>query len=130
PQNAAEQALRPAEPRVAAGYPRPLVPRLAPHDRHEVGHEAEQACPAMRHDDRPADQVRDETLERALDLGRRLLARRELVVEVRVAEAAGEDPPILALLPVVEAVTAVVRAVEEPLGDRLAGDHLSACRDD
>jgi hypothetical protein len=70
----------------------------------------------MRRHDRPADQVGHEALERRLDGGRRLFAGRELVVERGVAEAAREDAPVLALLPVVEAVAAVVGAVEQPLG--------------
>ena len=57
---------------------------------------------------------------------RRHLVRRELVLERRVAEPASEDPAVRRLLPVVEAVPAVVRAVEEPFGERLGGDHLAA----
>src|SRR5262249_49705168 len=84
----------------------------------------------MCRDDRPADEVGDEAFKRRLDAGRRLLAGRELVVEGGVAEAAREESAVLALLPVVEAVTAVVRTVEEPLGQRLGRDHLTAGRDD
>ena len=54
--------------------------------------------------------------------------RRELVLG-DVAEAAGKDPPVGRLLPVVESVAAVVRAIEQVL-ERLSRDHLAAGRDD
>jgi hypothetical protein len=54
------------------------------------------------------------------------LLGRQLRQQRRVAEAAGEDAAVRCLLPVVEAVAGVVRAVEETLRDRLRGDHLAA----
>ncbi len=61
---------------------------------------------------------------------RRDLVGRELGVERDVAEAAGDEPAVRPLVPVVEAVPAVVRELEQPLRDRLGGDHLAARRDD
>ena len=51
-------------------------------------------------------------------------------VERDVAEAAGDDPPVLRLVPVVEAVPPVVRHLEQALGERLGGDHLPPRRHD
>ena len=93
-------------------------------------HQAEQPGPAVVDAERPADEPGDERLQRALDPGCRHLVARELVLERRVAEAAREDAAVGRLLPVVEAVAAVVRAVEEPLAERLGRDHLAAGRDD
>ena len=77
-----------------------------------------------------SDELRDERLERALDRRRRQLLGRELRLEREVAEAAGDDPAVGRLLPVVEAVAGVVRALEQTLRDRLRRDHLPARRDD
>src|SRR5437870_5311384 len=78
----------------------------------------------------PARQPGDEVLEHLLNWLGRLLDGGELGVEREVAEAAGEDPALVVLVPVVEAVAAVVRKVEESLPNRLGGDHLAAGRDD
>ena len=115
--------------RVAARDPDALLARHAADDGEEVHHQAEQPGPAVVDAERPADEPGDERLQRALDPGCRHLLARELVLERRVAEAAREDAAVGRLLPVVEAVAAVVRAVEEPL-ERLGGDHLAAGRDD
>ena len=72
----------------------------------------------------------DEPLERALHDRRRHLVGRELGVERDVAEAAGDDPAVRPLMPVVEAVPAVVRDLEQHLLDRLGRDHLAPRRDD
>jgi hypothetical protein len=55
---------------------------------------------------------------------------RELRVEGDVAEAAGDDAAVEPLVPVVEAVPAVVRDLEQHLLDRLRRDHLATRRDD
>ena len=83
----------------------------------------------MGHARPAAEQALDEVLERTLDPRRRLLRGCELRVEVEVAEAAREDAPVRILVPVVEAVAAVVRHRKEALGHRLGGDHLAARRD-
>ena len=115
---------------VAARDPHPLLAGDAADDRQEVEHQPEDPGPAVLDGDRPADQLGDERLERALDPGRDLLVGRELRLERPVAEAAREDAPVGRLLPVVEAVAPVVRAFEEPLRERLGRDHLAARRDD
>ena len=68
--------------------------------------------------------------KRALHRLGELLVGGELRVERHVAEATGDDAPVLGLVPVVEAVATVVRHLEEALGDRLRRDHLAARRDD
>src|SRR5262249_40480323 len=65
-----------------------------------------------------------------LDLRSRHLVGGELRLEREVTEPAGEDPTVRRLLPVVEAVASVVRALEQDLVDRLGGHHLPTRRDD
>ena len=127
---AAEEAEHVAVAGVAAGDPDRALAGDTPDDGQEVQHQPEQPCPAVVDPQRAADELGDERFERALDVRRRHLVGRELVLERRVAEPTGEDAPVRRLLPVVEAVPAVVRAVEDPLGQRLGGDHLAAGRDD
>ena len=62
--------------------------------------------------------------------GRRLLDVGELVEDRGVAEAAEQDPAVGELLPVVEALPRIVRAVVEDAVERLARDHLPAGRPD
>ena len=115
---------------VPARDPDALLAGHAPGDRQEVQHEAEDSCPAVRDREGPPDELGHERLERVLELGRRSLVVRELRLEREVAEAAREDAAVGDLLPVVEAVAAVVGAREDALAERLGRDHLSAGRDD
>ncbi len=100
---------------VAARDPEPLVSGDAPHDRDEVEDHAEDPGPAIVDAQRPPDVLLDEALESSLDDGRRDLLSRELRVERDVPEAAGDDPTVQALVPVVEAVPTVVRNLEQHL---------------
>jgi hypothetical protein len=127
---AAEQSEDVPVARVAAGHPHAVLTRDAADDRQEVHDEAEQPRPAVVDSQRTADQLGDERRQRSLDRRRGRLVGRELLVQRRVAEAAGEDPAVGRLLPVVEPVPAVVREVEEPLRDRLGRDHLTSGGDD
>src|SRR5262249_61193902 len=79
---------------------------------------------------RLADQLAEERLERLLDRRRHLLDIGELVEDRDVAESAEEDAAVGQLLPVVEALPRVMRAVIEHAVDRLADDDLSARRPD
>jgi len=63
--------------------------------------------------ERPADELGQELLECPLDEAGRLLHRRELARDVGIAKTAGDQTTVLELLPVVEAVTPVMGAVEE-----------------
>ena len=84
----------------------------------------------MRDLRRLADQLGRKGLELALDrLGDRLLGG-ELVVGLRVAAATDDEAIVVGLLPVIEAVPGVVRAVEEAARQRLGGDHLAAYGND
>src|SRR6266508_1356309 len=129
-QVAAEEAEHVAVPRVAACDPDAFAARDLADDGEKVEHEPEDPRPAVRDLDGLADQSRDELFQCALNRRRRLLVGRELRVKRIVAEPTGEDPSVLELLPVVEAVPAVMRTLEEPLLDRRRGEHLSARRDD
>src|SRR5205085_4846251 len=98
------------------GGPDGFAPGGPARGRQEVEHEPEEPGPTVRDRDGSADQLGDQRLERVLDRGGDLLLRRELRGERRVAEAAGEQAAVGRLLPVVEAVAAVVGTFEEPLG--------------
>ena len=102
--------------RVAAGDPHAALAWDASDNGHEVQHQPEQARPAVVDTERAADELGDKRLERALDVRGRDLVGRELFLERRVAEAAGEDASVRSLLPVIEAVPAVMWAIEDPLG--------------
>jgi len=110
------------EAAVAAGH--------GPDERQHVLRQPEDAGPAMRHRNLPAHELVEEGLERGLDRRRRLLHVRELIEDRDVAEAAEQDPPVRELLPVVEALPCVVRAVVEAAVERFARDHLTARRPD
>ena len=127
---AAREAEHVAVARVAAGHPEPVVARDAPDHGQEVEDHPEDARPAVVDAERTADVLLDEPLERTLDDGRRDLVGRELGVERDVPEAARDDAAVEPLVPVVEAVPAVVRDLEQQLRDRLGRDHLAARRDD
>ena len=86
--------------------------------------------PALLDGDRPADQIGHEGFERPLDPGVDPLVGGELRLERPVAKPAGEHAAVGRLLPVVEAVPAVVRALEHALGQGLGRDHLTAGRHD
>src|SRR5690348_13692038 len=61
---------------------------------------------------RSSDEFGGEALEPRLDARRCPLFRRRLLLERKVAEAAEDEPPVLGLLPVVVAVSRVVRTPE------------------
>ena len=84
----------------------------------------------MRDAHGPSRDLAGEALQRLLDRLGRLLDVRELGRQVHVSEAAQQQPPVAALVPVVEAVAPVVRPLEEQLGQRFRRDHLRPCRDD
>jgi len=66
----------------------------------------------MRDLDGMSHELRHECVQRVLNRLRDRLVGGELRLERDIAEAAGEDPPVPRLLPVIEAVASVVRAVE------------------
>ena len=117
-------------PRVARGDPEAVAARHAADERQHVLREAEDAGPAMADARRLADQLAHELLERRLDQRCRLLDVGELVHDRDVAEPAEHDAPVRQLLPVIEALPRVVRAVVEHAVERLADDHLAARRPD
>src|SRR5262249_53289203 len=127
---AAEKAKHVPVARIATGDPHPVLTRHAAHDRQEVEHKPEDPGPAIVDANLAAEELRDERVERLLYHGRRLLDSGELGVERLVAEAAGDEPPVGRLVPVVETMPAVVRHLEEPLFERLCREDLSARRDD
>src|SRR5439155_23587097 len=98
--------------RVPCGHPAALLARHPADDREQIRDEPEDARPAVGDLDRPAGELGDEGLEGRLDGRRRLLPVGELGRHVDVAEAAGEDRTVGALVPVVEAAPAVVRPLE------------------
>src|SRR5262249_26502822 len=120
---AAHEAKHVSVARVPARDPDAVVLRQRPDDRQEVEYEPEDASPAMGHREPSADEVIQERFERLLDAGSRLLVGGELRVHRDVPKAAGEDTSLRVLLPVVEAIPAVVREVEKALGYRLGRDH-------
>src|SRR5207237_7373618 len=84
--------------------------------------------PAVRDLWRTADELMRECLQPRLNPGRRPLLGCRFLLERAVAGAAEDEPQILGLLPVVVAVTGVVRAGEVLLAERLRNDDLSASR--
>jgi hypothetical protein len=86
--------------------------------------------PAVRYIDLAPDKLMEEALERRLDRQREFFDVRELVEDREVTEPAEHDAAVGKLLPVVEAVARVVRAVVQRLRERLAHYHLAARRPD
>ena len=127
---AAREAEHVAVPRIATRHPGVVEPRDPPDDRQEVHHHPEDAGPGVVDPQLAAHEAVDEAVERGLHRIGQLLVGGELRVERDVAEAAGDDPPVLGLVPVVVAVATVVRDLEEALGNGLCRDHLSTRRDD
>ena len=115
---------------VTARHPDPVLTRNATDGGQEIEDHPEDPGPAVVDPQRAADERRDEVLERALNWWREHFVRRELVLERDVAEPARDDAAVLGLVPVVEAVTSVVRDLEEALHNRLGRDDLAASRDD
>ena len=129
-QSAAGEAEHVPVPGVAAGDPDTVLVGRSAHDGQEVEDHPEDPGPAVLDLERAADMLLDESLERRLHHGCRDLVRRELGVERDVAKAAGDDAAGGILVPVVEAVAAVVRDLEQLLRDGLRRDHLAARRHD
>ena len=75
-----------------------------------------------------ADELARERLEPRLNAGRRRFLRSGLLFGCGVSEAAEHEPKIRRLLPVVVAVTRVMRAGEVLVAERLRDDHLPARR--
>jgi hypothetical protein len=68
-------------------------------------------------DPRPGtEQLRREALQRTLYRLAQAFLARELRVQLDIAPAAEHEPSVLGLLPVIEPVPRVIRAVVEPLG--------------
>src|SRR4051794_15032707 len=76
------------------------------------------------------EQLDEERIERFLDHRRGDLVVCHLGEDREVAETAEHDAVVGKLLPVIEAVSCVMRALEEPLRKRLSGDDLPARRPD
>ena len=116
--------------RVAGGHPDVVEPRDATDDRQEIHHHAEDAGPGVVDPQLAAHQIVDEAVQRGLHRLGEVLVGGELRVERHVAEATGDNAPVLGLMPVVEPVSSVMRHLEEALRHRLRRDHLAARRDD
>ena len=103
---------------VTAGDPQPVVAGNPADDGEEVHHHPEDPRPAVVDPQRATEEAVDELLERGLHPVGELLVGGELGVEGHVAEAAGDDAAVGRLVPVIEPVAAVMRRLEQPLGER------------
>ena len=101
--------------RIAARHPDAVLARNGSDDREKVEDEPEDPSPAVIDPQLPPQQARDERLERRLDGRRRDFVCGELLLERHVPESARDNASVRSLVPVVEAVAAVVRDLEQQL---------------
>src|SRR5258708_3985605 len=105
--------------RIRARHPESVASGDPACERQQIRRLAPDPGPPVRDARQSPEQVGDEFVKPGLDDRRRLLSHRLLGIETRVALASDDEPAVRKLPPVVVTVAGVMRALVEPLGDRL-----------